>query len=834
MGSAAFLMEHLSDGNNAFVFEHKVRCCCYSQLPDDDYARSRALTLEDFWKLPNTLGWSIDENGEAQSEEQRCSLDQVTQRWLWFEVLAQVFGDLPQFRWNDFIYYDPDGDRFLNTKKLPQYVAAWLDKEKSSPDKQRTWSLIRIQQVLNRAKHFVSKYCAVEQRTGFPHWPLDPLLSLSYMVLGETLMHAQTKILKAVDGRILGWYSQDSPNDGWGYSGWVLEKLKMDLWCAKAVFMLQALLKGNSIGLLYLRTIRDCEATRGPAHQSCTLGECRTKAIKPEAFHYCTFASQSPCLGYKNVDTAKLAQVVRKGNIPVFQWDGQQNELRQVEMNASFDKRYVIFSHVWVDGFGSCDKENRLNTCVLDMFSDQFDKINQDRNPTPKTSKSEMFWIDTLSIPAGDSYQKERTQAIRQMHKIYTHAQYTIVLDKSLMNMYKGSGYSGPAMKILMSRWMTRMWTLQEAVLSRQIYFKFKDQIYSIDQLENLYIREAAALHTCVPKLSQLYYHGILGEKRDRVHKKTLSDERWKPKALFIAMVWKAAQWRSTEHRHHETLSLATLLNVEASEFAKPVEAAEGTPEYENDCDQRMHKLLFLLSDIVPCPLPPGMIFLPGPRLTQRGYGWAPKTWLSSCEIDAPDPLSATGKNEGTRFDKYRGLEVDFPGFLLHHLTVDRNSLRGSRTFQFPTDSNLLEWYSVAIADADDHFPSESDLRERPMAILASRIQNSQPKYIALLVVIQETHSERYYVGILNRVWLSREKSQANLTNWSRMFREGSTESICAGERLPATQKWCVDGFNRQDHDTLRKLSMLPPPAAPSQKSEQYSHKILRALTWKN
>ncbi len=46
------------------------------------------------------------------------------------------------------------------------------------------------------------------------------------MVLGETLMHAQTKILKAIDSRIIRWFSHDSQNHGWGYSQYMLEILK--------------------------------------------------------------------------------------------------------------------------------------------------------------------------------------------------------------------------------------------------------------------------------------------------------------------------------------------------------------------------------------------------------------------------------------------------------------------------------------------------------------------------------------------------------------------------------------------------------------------------------
>ena len=836
-------MEHLSDSNNPSAFPDKVPLYC--QLPSGEYRTDR--TLEEFWNLPENLGWSIEEDGEPRSKELRYTFNEVTQRWLYFEVLAQVFGDLPTFRWADFLKTDDDGHEFVNTSKLPDYLEAWLDKEKKSPGKQRTLRLVRIQQVLVRARFFVSRYCSVKVHDDIPAWNLlDRLLPLSFMVLGETLMHAQTKVLIAIDSKIVGWFGHDSRNLGWGYSHFVLEKLKDDGWCAKAICMLQALLRGNVIGLLHLYTIRDSSAAKGREHASCTSTECRTKTIEPKAFHHCiryNHGRPPVCEGYRTVEGDELARIIKNGNIPLVQWHPREKSLKLIEMKSSFDKRYAIFSHVWADGFGSCDNKNQINLCVLDMFSELFDQINRDGTITRRSTKPELFWIDTLSIPVGDKYIPERIQAIRQMHNIYTHAQYTIVLDKSLMRIDKGSGYSGPAMKITMSRWMTRMWTLQEAVLSRQIYFTFNNQVYSIDQLENLYTREATALHTCVPSLSQIYYHGILGKKRDRVHDKMLSNERWKPKALFIATVWKAAQWRSTEHRHHETLSLATMLNVDTTSFAEPSAYREDTTEYNNDCDKRMRRFLLLLSDIVPCPIPPGMIFLPGPRLAEKAYGWAPKSWLSSREIDPPDPLSfkngAFKGNENTRFDTREGLEVEFPGFFLHQLTGSRDTLRQLKQFAFPTDSSLLEWYSVEIADANDQFPDESNLKKRDIAVLASRIPSLEPKEIALLVAINRIHSARYYVEILNRVWLVREEIQGKLMDWSRMFRRGSFESICAAERLPATQRWCVDGPGQRNHDTPENLSPIPIPPSTTNPSEspdlgsKFVKKVTKAFTWK-
>jgi len=334
-----------------------------------------------------------------------------------------------------------------------------------------------------------------------------------------------------------------------------------------------------------------------------------------------------------------LARIVNSGNIPLFRFYKAEERLELVEMTQSSKKSYAVFSHVWSDGFGSFNKKNEFNLCVLDMFSTLLDKITEGRSGS-KSPIPNFFWIDTLAIPVQEEYTGERIKAIGQMHNIYTHAEYTIVLDLSLMGVPLGSGYSNPAMKITMSKWMTRMWTLQEAVLSKNLYFNFHDRVCSMDRLEELFAEEDAVLHSCIPALSRTYWHGILGPQRHDIHEKFRNNEAWQPKADFLGKVWKAAQWRSTAHLVHETLALATMLNVDTKAFAGPSEFDEKTKEYRQKCDERMIDLLSLFSALAPCPIPPGMIFLPGPRLAKKGYGWAPRTWLSSREIDSPDPLS--------------------------------------------------------------------------------------------------------------------------------------------------------------------------------------------------
>jgi hypothetical protein len=614
--------------------------------------------------------------------------------------------------------------------------------------------------------------------------------------------------------------------------------------------MLQALLKGNTIGLMYLNSV-EVSSAKGKMHVKCNVTECLArnftsqngKPVEPTPYHHCSVLRRDHCTEpdnnyYKNpnvmseepvschwlefdgeVKGIDLANTIRKGNIPLFRFhkadrlSNRPARLQLVEMSPLFKEPYAVFSHVWSDGFGSYNKKNEMSVCVLNMFANLLEKITLQRSGT-QLPKPPLFWIDTLAVPAQDEYVTERVLAIGQIHSIYTHAQYTVVLDLSLMEATIGSGYSDPAMKITMSSWMSRMWTLQEAVLSKSLYFNFQNRIFSMDRLEELFAEEDAALQTCVPALTRLYYHGILGPKRHRLHDHFRKKEPWQPKSSFVAIVWKATQWRSTSHLIHETLALATMFKLEVGVFAILSRVNdETTEEYQEECDARMIHLLSLLAEKAPCPIPPGMIFLPGPKLPQKGYGWAPRTWLSSREVDPPDPLSINSPGT-TRLLASEGLEVEFPGFLLHDLRDGRESSYGRvhPKLYFSTGSSLVEWYYIEPEDREN-FPEPEILTGRELAIIASNLPTVDLKEIALFVAIKRFHGGIRYVETLKRVWISREEGQEVLIDWGNKFRKGMPEAMCAGERLPSNSKWCVDGPNHIHEEKLPvKRELVPWP----------------------
>jgi hypothetical protein len=149
------------------------------------------------------------------------------------------------------------------------------------------------------------------------------------------------------------------------------------------------------------------------------------------------------------------------------------------------------------------------------------------------------------------------------MYEIYNNTTFTLVLDGGLLNTKMGHEYTDVAMTITMCGWM-RLWTLQEAVLSKDIFFNFTLKCCRMAYIEEAASKNDNKLLSSARMLARTHYHNILGSEELR----TFIKERKRPNPTFVAAVLKAVQWRTTTHLIHETLALAVQLNIDSSPFA--------------------------------------------------------------------------------------------------------------------------------------------------------------------------------------------------------------------------------------------------------------------------
>lgn len=206
------------------------------------------------------------------------------------------------------------------------------------------------------------------------------------------------------------------------------------------------------------------------------------------------------------------------------------------------DLEFVAISHVWSDGWGN-EGAKEINCCQLKLIQRQI--LSATKN------KSTPFWMDTLIIPVGqtDNEKKARKKAIRQIFSVFSASTHTIVIDNGLLSMQDGPKAEA-AMKILSSGWTQRLWTLQEAHLSKKIHFAFEEteasakSLYDLEDIEKrLEMNEELAAGINRRVMTQL---SKVIMSRQRLGRGANGGEKLSSSevAIIVANTWHAARWR--------------------------------------------------------------------------------------------------------------------------------------------------------------------------------------------------------------------------------------------------------------------------------------------------
>lgn len=439
------------------------------------------------------------------------------------------------------------------------------------------------------------------------------------------------------------------------------------------------------------------------------------------------------------------------------------------------------------------------------------------------------FWIDSLAIPNGDIFRHARNIATRNIHEIYRRANYTIVLESGLYRRPWENLHIGTATRISVSQWMSRLWTLQEAFLSPNLYFAFdvtdeldRSAVISIDKIDQGVKAEddrSNRCHRSVEVASLDYSKRLLRKWRRELP--PAENSAFEPFAdpKFVADVWRAVQFREPGRKEDEVLALAILFNLDVPTIAGPVPSQKlSAVDAERLSQTRMKNLLCALAQVkvdgqAHCCIPPGFIFLERPFLDIDGFGWAPKSWLTTKAVLSPDPLHEQFSYRKPQLHASGFLQVSFPGFLLHPMSVhSREKLfdENGKLF-FPANSDQADWYVVEKADKEDEHSAqfEPSTDPRSLAIIALRLDVRQPREIALLVAIESEPKAPYHVEVLYRVWLSKERTHKNLTTYEKKF-HGNLPDIFCGERQEVSTVWCIKGKKTAARSVFTAVDTTP------------------------
>ena len=323
-------------------------------------------------------------------------------------------------------------------------------------------------------------------------------------------------------------------------------------------------------------------------HNACSRLVCEARQILPtEDYEPRHTTSQCACEHFPvNLDVALLS--LDEGVIPVCRFfsDSETDCLETIRVNQV--SSYVAISHVWSDRLGN-RSANAMPRCLLKYLQEKVDSL------YPNVSGPVAFWIDTLSCPVAP--ESATDQAIALMRETYAEADKVLVLDSYLESLkWKEMTVFECALRITCTGWTKRLWTLQEGILAKHIFFQFADGAVDGDEI-----------------FTRLWQPPVPYGTAPIIHEWMEIRSNWKDSdSRTVWMLYRALHSRTTSVATDEPLCLSTLTGVDLKEIVSV---------RKEDRMKRFWQLYDKLDTTI--------LYWDGPRLQEPGLGWAPTSLLS-------------------------------------------------------------------------------------------------------------------------------------------------------------------------------------------------------------
>ena len=257
------------------------------------------------------------------------------------------------------------------------------------------------------------------------------------------------------------------------------------------------------------------------------------------------------------------------------------------------------------------------------------------------------FWVDTLCVPVEPD--DLRNNQIGKMQHIYKDASCVLVLDRWVQAVATTADISDKFARLWLSNWQHRLWTCQEGVFARSLYFQFGDgQKRLFDLTEEAGLRKDGPQKSTIPSRSL----NIPAFNEGRLEMFDIS--------VKVIPILDAVRMRNTTKKKDETVCIATLLGLRPDRLLH----INKETTRRDVCEKRMEELIGMIET-----LPQGLIFNKMERLTTPSYRWAPRTFLGQKLSDelivrSSDDDDFLMDDKGV-FLPGHGLLVHFPAYLL-------------------------------------------------------------------------------------------------------------------------------------------------------------------------
>ncbi|KAL2039834.1 hypothetical protein N7G274_007235 [Stereocaulon virgatum] len=471
---------------------------------------------------------------------------------------------------------------------------------------------------------------------------------------------------------------------------WLEQRLLDNGWCPNLVKRFRTDL--GIEGLYYASLINFVDLDR--SHGGCTDSACIAyNHAKDETYifqhsvRYCLckdehckhLADSCICSEPINMGTAasEAAAIVRQGQMPLLSLveEGSHQKIQVTPFCHGI--KYVAISHVWSDGMGNPHK-NSLPLCQVQAL----DYFVRKAGASSIDSDQAYFWIDTICVPrAPDSL---RRSAIATMRDTYRDADCVLVICRELSTIRLPSTPDEILVRIFSSKWMTRLWTLQEGALAARLVFQFADHAIDYRYLDDFMI--AAVLD--VTNTSRLVGNRAnlnLASITSIISSASLEDAQGEERQKTYSSLWNALRHRATSRRSDEAVCAAILLDVNLG------------PILDSPHEKKM-EAFWTNQDRVPT----GVLWVNGPRMDIDSLRWAPKSLLDArtWALSFPDRgLWASRTSAGLIFEGIEGFSlVDAPLPTIENGVLEFHDVRSRVSYYISQMQNVgnAQWTELA------------------------------------------------------------------------------------------------------------------------------------------
>ena len=659
-------MDHLPRVSNPLHAPTQVPCLL-TELYSYKY------DFKGFESFPLRCGWSEKELLDGTHEREAADVAAFLQSWLYFGLLGEVFKInnqplLPAIE-SLLVSNDPQGgSRLISTANLVNVIRRWV----------RHWGLIlhaarladretlriqlerrisdetgRIDDIMHTAFRIVTLLLTKHEdgAVDAQQTPLPASVVFSISIAGETvalarnsalvwgsgyldpaLFKSTSEELSSAERILLGEgsplrFGSDATEKNYDWGPWSLfdDRFPNGVWCPSEKFYLQRRLGAAST--YYASQLRRYRRPRD--HQRCTDYSCLANQTKAGyQLQHSDECSSNHC-DLVALDNKDIERIVLAGNIPLLEVQCEDADWRVIVTEfvpGLQNVDYVAFSHVWADGLGN-ETDNLLTSCQISRLG-RLASQPALWSSAPRGAPGAKFWIDTLCVPVEP--ESLRKKAIENMANVYSMAARVLVLDSELQQISSRVPFQEIMIRIHVSAWNRRLWTLQEGALATQLVFQLQDRPVDLEILLQCRIEDNTA-HT--QPLTWQATNDLMSYRLIMVRK---GSER-------CAAVSRALQFRSVSKAEDEAICMSTLLGIDV----RPILDIPAS-----SINQRMEKVWSTQKEV-----PQTVVAVPFTRLSGSPYRWAPRSFMGGSSILYNSRLTC-------QFDG-QALKISCPGFLL-------------------------------------------------------------------------------------------------------------------------------------------------------------------------